>query len=118
MPLELRSRITLLLPAPTTLPQHFLVEGILTGLAEVCGGVTVSSDVPPVFTGSWIRNDGRKVDDTNLLVLADAPMAPDDPDLLAYLKRLKLCSQHAFNQDLVWVTVHEVHRIIAYDPAF
>lgn len=118
MSVELRSRITLFLPAPTTLPQHFLIEGILTGLMEVCGGVTVSSDVPPVFTGSWIRDDGRKVDDTNLLVLADAPMAWDDPGLLVYLERLKLRSQQAFAQDLVWVTVHEVQRIIAYDPAF
>ena len=89
MPLELRSRITLLLPAPMTLPQHFLVEGILTSLIDVCGGITVSSDLPPAFRGSWIKRDGR----------------------------LKLRSQQAFNQDLVWVTVHEVQRITAYDPA-
>ena len=117
MPLELRSRITLLLPAPMTLPQHFLVEGILTSLIDVCGGITVSSDLPPAFRGSWIKRDGRKVDDTNLLVLVDAPVSPDEPGLLSYLERLKLRSQQAFNQDLVWVTVHEVQRITAYDPA-
>jgi len=76
---EPRTRITLFLPAPVTLPQHFLVDEVLTALIEVCGGVTASQQFPAVFSGWWCQQD--------------------------------------FDQDVVWITVHHVDRIAAYDYA-
>jgi len=52
---EPRTRITLFLPAPVTLPQHFLVDEVLTALIEVCGGVTASQQFPAVFSGWWLK---------------------------------------------------------------
>jgi hypothetical protein len=43
MPLESRTRITLLLPAPKTYPQYLLVDKVLPDLDRVCGGVTLST---------------------------------------------------------------------------
>ena len=43
MPIERRSRITLLLPAPTDLPEFLLLDDVLTELIQLCGGITVSS---------------------------------------------------------------------------
>jgi hypothetical protein len=51
MPIERRSRITLLLPAATDLPEFLLVEDVLTELIQLCGGITVSSFGPSAFDG-------------------------------------------------------------------
>jgi len=117
MPTELRSRITLLLPAPTTIQQHILVDAVLTDLIRLCDGVTVSAQAPPVFDGWWFDDAAEQVKgDKNLLILADAPMTPDSAPLLAYLDGLKLWCQRDFEQDLVWLTVHLVDRITTHDP--
>lgn len=114
--LEVRTRITLLLSAPTTLPQHFLVNDIVTGLIAACGGVTVSSVLPAVFTGSWIDEHGLQHDDDNLLILADAQVSLGEPSLIAALRRrLKRRCEENFDQKLVWVTAHEIHRITRND---
>lgn len=87
MPRAVLTRITLLLPAPTTLPQHYLVGDVITDLIQICGGATISSQA----------------------------LALDDPDLSRYLDGLKLACQVDFGQNLIWVTVHRVDRIAAYD---
>ena len=79
MPVETRTRIVLFLPTPATLPQFYLVDGVLTDLTDACGGVTVSSDIPAVFTGFWSSISGTQKDE-NLLVLADAPTPIGDTD--------------------------------------
>lgn len=85
---ETRTRITLLLPAPFTLAQHNLVDEVFTELTQVCGGLTASSNFPPVFGGWWF--DGTQVvEDDILLILADAPTGPNDTDLINYLDNLK-----------------------------
>ena len=117
MPTEPRGRITLILPAPTTNAQHLLVDRILTDLIEVCDGVTVSAQAPPVFDGWWLdQADQRIKGDKNLFILADAPVPPENPRLLAYLDGLKLRCQRDFVQDVVWVTVHRVDRVTTHDP--
>jgi hypothetical protein len=116
MPLETRTRISILLPAPTTLAQYLLVDTLLSHLMQVCGGVTVSAILPPVFAGWWFNPQQQRInEDQNLLVFADAPLPPDDPDLLAYLDRLKLKSQHDFAQEIIWVTIHGIERIATDD---
>ena len=116
MPTEIRTRITLLLPAPTTYPQYLLVDTILTGLTQVCGGVTVSSDIPTVFTGWWWDMTARQVQhDANLLIIADAPVGIRSPSLTLYLDSLKRRAQQDFAQDVIWVTIHQVERIATDD---
>ncbi len=111
MPIESRTRITLFLPAPATLPQFFLVDAVLTELLQTCGGVTVSSDIPAAFTGFWLDNTAQTQRDPNLLVVADAPVPLGDADLAVYLDALKPKCQQLFNQDIVWITVHQVSRV-------
>ena len=75
MPVEARTRITLFVPAPGTLPQFYLVDKLLTDLLDACDGVTVSSDLPAVFTGLWFNEQTQQTErDANLLIMADAPV--------------------------------------------
>ncbi len=113
--LETRTRITLLLPAPTTLAQHYLVTDVFTELTQVCGGLTASSDIPPVF-GGWWYDSVQVVEDKILLIFADAPTVSTDPDLLKYLDGLKQQCQDDFVQDIIWITIEEINRITAGDP--
>ena len=108
---QTRTRTTLLLPAPSTFPQYLLVDSILTGLTQVCGGVTVSSDLPAVFSGWWwARTTGRVQQDANMLMIADAPVGLRSPNLTVYLDSLKRRAQQDFAQDIIWITIHSVER--------
>ena len=115
MPIERRSRITLLLPAPTDLPEFLLLDDVLTELIQLCGGVTVSSVAPSAFDGWWVDDAGRTVKDANILIFADVNAAPDSAALLAYLDRLKMRCQHDFGQDIVWLTINPIDRIATAD---
>lgn len=116
MPLETRTRITLLLPAPKTYPQYLLVDKVLSDLVQVCSGVTLSSDIPAVFRGRWYdSHTSSTVTDELLLIFADAPVPWDSPDLTYYLDRLKLRAQQEFSEDIIWITIHDVRRISTDD---
>jgi len=98
-----------------TLPQWYLVDEILTDLIQACGGATMSSDIPPVFDGFWVDSNQRTQHDTNILIVADAPVPLGDADLAIYLDRLKPRCQQLFDQDIVWITAHPVNRVITDD---
>ena len=115
MPIERRSRITLLLPAPTDLPEFMLLDDVLTELIQLCSGITVSSVVPSAFAGWWVDDAGRTVKDANVLIFADVNAARDSAALLAYLDRLKMRCQQDFGQDIVWLTINPVDRIATAD---
>lgn len=110
MPVEARTRITLFLPAPTTLPQFYLVDSAITDLLDTCGGITVSSDVPAVFTGLWLSNNQTHKDE-NLLILADAPVSVGDTDFALWLDSFKLKCQREFGEDIIWITLHAITRV-------
>jgi hypothetical protein len=88
---EARSRISLLLPAPSSQPEFLLLNDVLDELIGLCGGVTVSSIAPSVFDGWWIDGDANA--------------------LRAYLQRLKIRCQHDFHQEIVWIVHHPIERI-------
>jgi hypothetical protein len=116
MPIEGRIRVTLILPSPTTATQHLLLTDILTSLVQVCGGATVSSRLLTGFEGLWFDTVDQQIKgDQNTLILADAPVIPNVTALTAYLDALKIRSQHEFQQDIVWVTMHAVDRISTDD---
>ncbi len=115
MPIERRSRITLLLPAPADLPEFLLLDDVLTELIQLCGGITVSSLGPSAFDGWWVDVAGRTVKDANVLILADVNAPPDASALLAYLDQLKMRCQQDFGQDIVWLTINPVDRITTAD---
>jgi hypothetical protein len=122
--LETRTRITLLLPAPSTLPQFFLLDQVLDQLIAVCGGVTTSPTSGPslaaydssLFAGRWFdAHTGETVSDANVFIFGDAPLLPDDPVLHEYLDSLKVACQQDFEQDIIWITLHAVDRIADND---
>lgn len=113
---EQRSRITLLLPAPRTQPEYLRIDTVLTQLIEICGGVTVSSLLPSVFDGWWIDGQRRTIQDANVLILADALIAPDARALNEFLDNLKRTCQQDFGQDVIWLAVHPIERIATDDP--
>jgi len=115
MPVERRSRLTLLLPAPIDLPEFLLLDDVLTELIQLCGGVTVSAIVPSVFDGWWMDAAERTVKDANVLISADINAMPDSAALLAYLDRLKVRCQEDFRQDIVWLTTNPVDRVATGD---
>jgi hypothetical protein len=67
---ERRSRITLLLPAPTTQPEYLALDDVLTQLIRLCGGVTTTPLYPSAISGWWIDGLGATVEDANVLILA------------------------------------------------
>ncbi len=115
MPRETRSRITILLPAPTAEAHFALLDRIITQVIQFCGGATVSSLQPVVFDGWWIDGAGQTVPDANVMIIGDAPVDLDSQPLEMYLDDLKRRCQHDFNQDIVWITVMPVHRITTGD---
>lgn len=116
MPSEPRTRITLLLPAPTTLPQHYLVHDVLTELANVCGGVTASQEIPPVFSGWWFNKETMAFDeDAILLIIADARVPQNSAALATYLDTLKRKAQRDFDQEIIWITTNQLERIATDD---
>ena len=118
MPVEARTRITLVIPSPTTLPQFFLVEALLTELTRACGGVSASSYLPAVFEGWWLPAGGaQQIERGDItLIVADAPVPLGDTDLALYLDELKPRCQQDFGQDIIWITVHQVSRVTTDDP--
>ena len=116
MPVESRTRITLFLPAPSTLGRYLLADAVLSELVQICGGVTASLEVPSVFMGRWFDASAQQTrEDANVMVLADAPVPPERPGLVEYLETLKLRCQQDFVQDVIWMTIHGVGRIAAND---
>ena len=121
MPLESRTRITLILPAPALLHQFFLLDDVMTNLTVLCGGVTSSPVFPEphhdsAFHGWWHDTKaGGVVSDSNILLVADAPLPTTEPLLHTYLEILKLNCQEDFAQDIVWLTIHPVERIADSD---
>jgi hypothetical protein len=114
MPAEHRTRITLLLPEPTNLSQFFLVDKVITGLVQMCGGATASSYIPAIFDGIWMDGTtNQTVKDANMLIVADAPGSP--MNLVAYLDKVKQQCQIDFQQDIIWITTHTIERITTDD---
>jgi hypothetical protein len=102
------------LPSPTTQPEFLLLNDVITELIDFAHGATVSSLNPPVFDGWWL-DQGRSIQDANVMIIADVAAEPDVPALIAYLDRLKRRCQHDFDQDIVWLTVHPIDRIATDD---
>src|SRR5262245_40681723 len=117
MPREPLSRITLLLPAPLTLPEFLLLNDIIDHTVRYAKGATVSSLYPPVFDGSWLEG-GVVVQDRNVMIIIDTEVPAESPALAEYLDNLKLRCQQDFNQQIVWLTIHPIQRITTKDRAF
>jgi len=120
MPLEIRARITLLLPQPTTRRQHRFIDLVVSNFIRICGGVTLTlkglpTGLPSIFSGWWLDENQQIKGDAILLIFADAPVSLQSPALIAHLERLKLGCQRAFDQDIVWTTIHQVERIATHD---
>ena len=116
MPLETRTRITLLLPAPKTYPQYLLVDQVRTDLTRLCGGVTHSTDLPAVVSGRWLDAQTQTTQRDDLLLLfGDSHVPFHSPNLAYFLDRLKVRAQRDFAQEIIWVTIHEVYRVATDD---
>jgi hypothetical protein len=122
MPIESRTRITLILPLPFLLREFFLLNAVLTDLTQLCGGISTTSmfwhpGKDPVIQGWWYDSNKRKtVEDSNVLVFGDVLLSATDDLLQDYLDHLKATCQEDFEQDIVWITLHQVERITTADP--
>ena len=116
MPVEARTRIAILLPAPTTFPLYLLVDQVLTDLTTFCGGATHSIDISPVFRGLWLDVITRTVKSNEImLIFGDANVPRTSPGLQLFLDRLKLRCQRDFSQDIIWITVQDIYRVTTDD---
>ena len=114
---ESRTRIIVLVPFPRTYTQFLIAEKVISDLMQLCGGVTYSDQYSPVFEGRWYNpRTSRTVSDPHVLVWGDARIRIFDPALEYYLSRLKRQLQHDFNQELAWITAHEILRLTTHDP--
>jgi len=118
MPLELLTRISVLIPFPATYVQFLLVDQIITNFEQTFGGITYSDNIIiPTFQGQWYDRATKRTDyDQHTLVWSDARIPISDAVLQDYLDRLKQQTQFDFNQKIVWITLHEVHRVTTHDP--
>jgi hypothetical protein len=109
---EVRSRITILLPAPETLPQFLLLNDVVTDFVKFCEGATVSSWQPHVWNGWWINErKGMTELDANVMLIGDSLALMTSRALAYYLEHLKRHCQEVFDQEIVWVTMHEITRV-------
>jgi hypothetical protein len=104
MPVQVRTRITLFLPAPTVLSQHLLVNDVMSQLITTCEGATVTVDTPPVIKGLWL-DAGVVVEDLNLLIQADAPLRSDNRSLWI----TSVGSSGTVKSEPCWITGWERH---------
>jgi len=115
MPPQPLTRITILLPFPTTLEQYFVVNDVVESLAKFSGGVTSSLESEPQFRGSWYDEEDEEIKgDLNLLLFSDAPLAVNS-ELISYLEELKLDCQYRLQEKIIWITLHNVDRIVEGD---
>ena len=120
MALETRTRITILVPSPTTAAQIIVLNDALDELIAFCGGITTthtSGQTPaaydsPLFAGCWFdTKTNNVVQDGNVYIFGDAPLPVRDHDLQGYLEVLKVEWQQKFEQDIIWIIIHEVQRV-------
>jgi len=112
MPLEPRTRIILILPAPTARQELKLVNKTLSYLLKLSGGLTATSSIPSSFDGWWLNpRTGKLEQEPTLLIIADVPRRLSDPKLLLALDKLKLRCQKDFFQKIIWLTLHEIQRV-------
>ena len=115
---QTRVRITILLPAPQTHSQYVLVDKVLSDMARFCGGVTHSTNIPPIFLGQWYdlqTASTAPIPDEIMLIIGDALVPLHSTNLIHYLETLKLQAQQDFSQDIIWITIHAVSRISVGD---
>jgi hypothetical protein len=113
---EMRTRILILLPFPKTMPDFFTVLDVLEDLERTSGGVTRTDYFMPEVWGQWFDDTrGAHVEDDLVFIISDDAAPLRDPHLESDLTQMKLDLQAAFDQDIVWITMHEVTRIAAHD---
>jgi hypothetical protein len=122
MALEVRTRITVILPYPANQYQLFSLHSALDKLTELCGGITVSSlpdagnEGKIIFLGRWIDPETKQtLNEPAILILADAPFALNDAEFHERLETMKVKCQHGFNQRVIWLTIHRLDRIASHD---
>lgn len=97
------------------------MEATLTVLTTLCGGLTTTSTSPPgswndaTVEGHWIAPDTNRISEANVLIFGDAPLPLNDTALYDYLDTLKVRCQFDFDQDIVWITLNSVDRIMTED---
>jgi len=112
MPQETRTRVTLLLPKPESPAEFLLVDDVLTELIHLCGGITMSAEMPPMFNGKWINSlDGQVVSDEIWMIIADFAVPSSAPSLAAYLDRVKRDCQTGLDEEIIWITTEDIKRI-------
>ena len=116
MPHEVRTRIFMLLPIPRTLAQYFVISDVLDELERTSGGVTRTDYYSSIVWGQWFSTtQSMRIEDELVLIIADHPAHPHDPNIAAHLEQIKLDVQMALGQEIVWITTNEVLRISRYD---
>lgn len=116
MTFEKRSRIVLVLPAPTTFPTFLMVDRIVDSIREFCGGCSATLDIPPVVKGRWYNmRRHQTVYDYVITVFGDADVDIDDPDLWRRLNEIKREAQSDLKEEIIWITAHEVRRAAEED---
>lgn len=119
--LEKRSRIQFLVPVPVDAVDLEFLNEIFTELNRRFKGVTYSRTAPPAaFHGFWITPGGVIEPDNNVLVTIDAILTEADQEfgeMVEYLADLKRRLQERLEQTLIWMTIHPVNRVVAFDPA-
>jgi len=116
MPRQSLTRITAILPVPTNLGGYLVVDEFISDLVQFCGGATVTSQFPSAIHGRWFDPSAQKVlEEDTILILADTPVPINSSDLQAYLDIFKLHAQEDLYQDIIWITLHQVERIITHD---
>lgn len=88
-----------------------LLNDVITDFVRFCEGATISIWQPHVWNGWWINSRGTTDYDANVMIIGDTLAPMDSPALAHYLEHLKRHCQEVFEQEIVWVTRHEITRI-------
>ena len=113
MTLEKRTRVEIFHPLkPDSVVHRTLTEWLAEELAFARGGATLTTPFTGLYTSETHANILR---DSVQVLFCDFDLDPDDPahrpEVVAYLRTLRLMLMEVLRQEDVWIIYHSVTRI-------
>ena len=111
------TRVTIFVPPPQGVDQHRLLQEHIRALLEYGGGRAVANTPFLSHLQFYNLNINMQLDwESGILIFVDVFRRTWHSDLRERLGQLKRQLQQEFGREMIWITVHEIERIMEGDP--
>ena len=111
------TRVTIFVPPPQGAAQHMRLQEHIRALLEYGGGRAVANTPFPSHLQFYHLNINLQLDwERGILFIFDLFKSVWHDDLRQRLGQLKRQLQQEFGRDMIWITIHEIQRIMEGDP--